>query len=435
MRGAPPDQAMHPAFFIIETHGAMRHRLTTLLSTLILFISLPATASSPLSPDQCQGSAMPYIAPARVAAHPDSLIPVMINHVGRHGARYLSSASQVNKVLDFLNEAEKSGGTLTPLGVELRQLCNRVTSLSVGHWGALDSLGMDEQEGIARRLCEAYPQLVKNSTVEAISSYVPRCIMSMDCFTHEIARCDNSVTIYTSSGRINSPLMRPFDLDSTYIGYVRREPYKDAYKRYFDQLVSTAPAIRFTTAPLSDKKLRDGSFAAYRMLSGLQAMGLEVDLTHYFTIDELNSLWAVHNLDQYLVRTANCYSTAPADIAAALVRDLVSTTDRVIDGTLDARIQLRFGHAETMMPLLSFMRLPGCYYVSDNLATVRDHWRNFHVVPMASNLQLKLFRAPSGNYYVRADLNETPVPLIAGRSDIYIPWNEARTYLLSLLPK
>ena len=135
------------------------------------------------------------------------------------------------------------------------------------------------------------------------------------------------------------------------------------------------------------------------------------------------------------MRTANCYSTAPADIAAALIRDLVSTTDRVIDGTLDARIQLRFGHAETMMPLLSLMRLPGCYYVSDDLAPVRDHWLNFHVVPMASNLQLKLFRAPSGCYYVRADLNETPVPLIAGRPDIYVPWDEARTYLLSLLPK
>ena len=283
----------------------MRQRFKALLGTLILFISLPATASSPLSPEQCQGSAMPYIAPDRVVAHPDSLTPVMINHVGRHGARYLSSASQVNKVLDFLNEAEKSG-VLTPLGEELRDLCNRVTALSIGHWGALDSLGMSEQEGIARRLCQAYPQLVKNSTVEAISSYVPRCIMSMDCFTHEMARCDNTITVYTSSGRINSPLMRPFDLDSTYIGYVRREPYKDAYKRYFDQLVSTAPAIRLTTAPLSDKKLRDGSFAAYRMLSGLQAMGLEVDLTRYFTIDELNSLWAVHNLDLYLVRTANC---------------------------------------------------------------------------------------------------------------------------------
>ncbi len=412
----------------------MQHRFTALLGILILFISLPATASSPLTPDQCQGSAMPYIAPARVVAHPDSLTPVMINHVGRHGARYLSSASQVRKVLDFLSEAEKTG-VLTPLGLELRQLCNRVTSLSIGHWGALDSLGMSEQEGIARRLCEAYPELVSHSTVEAISSYVPRCIMSMDCFTHEMARCDNTVTIYTSSGRINSPLMRPFDLDSTYIGYVRQHPYDEAYKQYFDKLVSTAPALRLTTAPLPDKKLRDGSFATYRMLSGLQAMGLEVDLTRYFTVDELNSLWAVHNLDQYLVRAANCYSTAPADITAALLRDLINTTDRVIDGTLDARIQLRFGHAETMMPLLSLMRIPGCYYISDDLATVRDHWRNFYVVPMASNLQLKLFRAPSGRYYVRADFNETPVPLIAGRTDIYVPWDEARTYLLSLLPQ
>ena len=371
-------------------------RLSIVFTGLIL-LSMQGNAQTNFSFEQCQGSAMPYMAPKHVIAHPDSLTPVMINHVGRHGARYLTSSDKVKKVLGFLDEAEKNG-TLTPLGSELRSLCRKVIDRSAGRWGTLDSLGMAEQEGIAARLCEAYPHLVRNATIEAISSYVPRCIMSMDCFTHEMARQDNSITVYTSSGRINSPLMRPFDIDTTYIDFVRDEPYKKAYTMYCDSIVPSAPALR-----LSDR--------------------------------EINALWSARNLDQYLVRTASRYSSAPADIAAALIRDLISTTDQVIDGRLDARIQLRFGHAETMMPLLSLLRLPGCYYISDNLASVAENWQNFHVVPMASNLQLKLFRATSGRYYVRADFNEVPVPLIDGRNDIYVPWDDARDYLTSIVRK
>ncbi len=66
--------------------------------------------------------------------------------------------------------------------------------------------------------------------------------------------------------------------------------------------------------------------------------------------------------------------------------------------------------------------------------TVGLHWRDFYVVPMASNLQMIVFRAESGKYYVRVDLNEVPVPLIPGRSDIYIPWSTAREYLNRCLP-
>ncbi len=410
----------------------MNRYLSTIFATFIL-LTPSMQAVAPLSPGQCRGSAMPYIAPKHVAAHPDSLTPVMVNHVGRHGARYLTSAEKVGKLLRFLDKAAREG-TLTPLGTELRDLCRRVNAASAGRWGTLDTIGMAEQAGIARRMCEAYPALVRGATVEALSSYVPRCVMSMDYFTHEMTRCDNSVTVYTSSGRINSPLMRPFDLDTAYLDYSRDKPYLPAYKHFYDSLVSTAPAIRLTTAGLDTNTLRSISMDEFAMLAGLDAMGISVDLTRYFTLRELNDIWTVRNLDQYLVRTANCYSTLPAEIAAPLLRDIITTTDRVINGTLDARLQLRFGHAETMMPLLSLMRLPGCYYITDDLATVAAHWQNFHVVPMASNLQLKLFRAPSGRYYVRADLNEVPVPLIAGRPDIYLPWDEARAYILSLLP-
>lgn len=53
---------------------------------------------------------------------------------------------------------------------------------------------------------------------------------------------------------------------------------------------------------------------------------------------------------------------------------------------------------------------------------------------MAANLQLILFRSDTGHYYLRADLNETPTPLIPGTTTLYTPWPTALTYLHSLLP-
>ena len=57
-----------------------------------------------------------------------------------------------------------------------------------------------------------------------------------------------------------------------------------------------------------------------------------------------------------------------------------------------------------------------------------------YVVPMASNLQIILFRAKSGRLYARFDLNEVPVTLIPGDDSVYIPWSTARQYLRRCLP-
>ena len=59
------------------------------------------------SMEQCQGSAIPY--PARTVkdlAYPDSLTPVYINHVGRHGARFLSSSKYTTSLSRILHRAD-----------------------------------------------------------------------------------------------------------------------------------------------------------------------------------------------------------------------------------------------------------------------------------------------------------------------------------------
>lgn len=414
----------------------------TRLPLLLTLIFLTATAAHSADPtntaytrQECQGSAMPYPDPDQIVTYPDSLTPVMINHVGRHGARFPASANHATLLADALKKATEQH-TITPLGKKLLALTERVMNVSAHRWGSLDSLGMAEQRGIASRMYAAYPMLFDSASVTAISSYSPRCIMSMYEFTHQLARLNNNQDIYTASGRTFSPLLRFFDLNDEFRSLIKSPEITDIVTRYADQTLDYKHLHRV----LGDKfSFDDGNqyriaMAEYSFLAGLSAMGLDVDTTPYLTDEEFNALWRVFNLRQYLMRTASTVSPLPAQISAPLLSDIISSTNEFLSGKNTAKVNLRFAHAETLMPLLSLMHLQGCYYLTNYFDTVGLHWKDFHVVPMAANLQLILFQAPSGKYYLRADLNEQPVPLLPNDSAIYVEWSRANEYLQRCLP-
>lgn len=393
----------------------------------------PTATSYPVA--DCLGSAKPYPVPDRLLEHPDSLVPVFVNHVGRHGARFLSSPATAVALNGALQRAD-SAGVLSPLGKELLGVARYVLEISHNRWGALDSLGMAEQRGIASRMFRTYPHLFADGRVRALSSYSPRCVMSMYEFTHQLDRLNNSVEIYTSSGRQNSPLMRPFDTDRDYVEWAKEKVWKAPYDMFFETTAPASPARRLIADAgfLSHKEALDLVWNEYKVLAGLPAMGIEVDFGKYFTLEEMNALWACENLGHYLRRTATTLSDEPAQIASLLLMNLINSAQEVVDGKVDATVQLRFGHAETLMPLLSLMRLKGCYYMTNYFDTVALHWRDFYVVPMASNLQMVLFRSSTGRFYVRTELNEVPVPLLPDSDEIYVPWPAARDYLMRCLP-
>lgn len=387
---------------------------------------------------QCEGSLTPYPSVVPDEEHPDSLVAVFINHVGRHGARYPSSAANCRKLRAALVKAD-SLGTITQTGRDLLRLTDKVIRLSNGQWGALDSLGMAEQAEIATRMTRNYPELFgRDAIVDAISSYSPRAMMSMYCFTHRLDRLNNETTFRTSTGRVNSPLLRPFDTVQAYIDFRDNKEWESTYMEYFEAECPTTAIMRAlgTRFPFDDAAhVRDLAYSEWAVVAGCSAMSVEVDPLVYFSIEEFNALWSCFNLRQYLRYSASTVSTVPAEIAAQLVHDLVSTTDAFINGDTSTTVRLRFGHAETLMPLLSLLRLRGCYYLTNYFDTVAQHWRDFDIVPMAANLQLVLFRSRSGGkYYVRASLNERPVPLLPNSEDVYVPWSVARDYMMRCLP-
>ena len=187
--------------------------------------------------------------PVNPAVYPDSLTPIFINHVGRHGSRYPASAALCTKLRRALFVAD-SLGTITPTGRKLYRLVNEVIAVSNGRWGALDSLGEAEQRAIASRLFINFkPLFQQGKRIDAISSYSPRSMMSMFAFIHQLSRLNNHVYYTTSSGRENSPLVRPFDLDTIFQQYLGSELWAEPYNQYF----ATACPISAITRALGER--------------------------------------------------------------------------------------------------------------------------------------------------------------------------------------
>lgn len=409
-----------------------------LAATALLALTCYADKMPRYTFTQCEGSLTPYVAPTSPAVYPDTLVPVFVNHVGRHGARYPASAANCLTLRKLLERAD-SLGTITAAGRKLAALNNAVIEASNGRWGALDSVGIAEQQGIAERTFAEFIEVFgTQGTVQALSSYSPRSMMSMYAFTHQLDKLNNRLTFTTSTGRINSALMRPFDTDKDYLEFRRSKQWAPAYDAYFAAACPMAPAERILGKDFpfaDDAARRDAAIVEYYVLAGLPAMGFAPALKDYFSADEAQALWSCFNLRQYLQRTASTVTSVPADIAAQLVLNLIETTDAYIASPdLSPKAVLRFGHAETLMPLLSLLHIPGCYYLTNYFDTVAAHWRDFDVVPMAANFRMVLFRAESGRYYVRVDLNEKPVALREGDADLYYPWGELRRFMMNCVP-
>lgn len=410
----------------------------TLFAALFLTMSAADPTATNYNWTECHGTYRPYPVPTVSAAYPDTLTPVMINHVGRHGSRYPSSAKQSTLLRQALVKIDENCG-LNATGKQLLALTDRLVEASSGRWGALSQLGVAEQRGIAARMFQNYRPLFNNGRVNAISSYSPRCIMSMYEFMHQLSRLDNKIDIATLSGRCNSKLLRFFDLSEPFKDFMESDALTKSLNEFSIQNTPVEALAKLSSKPLADlftlEEARAAVQAEFSVLTSFAPLQTSVDPTPFFSLADLNALWGVSNLSHYLKRSASTLSAIPADISAPLLEELVTTFDKFIDNPeAIAPVQLRFGHAETIMPLLALMRLNGCYYLTNYFDTVGLHWRDFYVSPMATNLQLVLFKSKKGNLYLRAQLNEVPVPLMAGTDTMFVPWKQARAYLLHCLP-
>lgn len=373
------------------------------------------------------GSAKPYAVPTTECEIPDSLEVVMVNHVGRHGARYPSGPSHTATIRKYL-----SGRCLTLTGRQLINIADSIDRVTEGRWGALDSIGEAEQAGIAHRMVKRYGAIFADSgvRVKAESSYVTRCVASMYAFLHEVSKIYKDANMTAESGPQFSPLLRFFSINNIY------KHWADSIDT--DGILLSMP--EFTVAERSVDRLLAGGdkgsererlkflMAEYSTLAIQSASGGDGDIWRRFlTAEEMKALWALNDVRQHLLHSASEESIIPSLISRPLLRDILNEFEAYLaDTAATPRVALRFGHAETLMPLLALMDVPGCRYTGPS-KEVPAHWLNYEIVPMAANVQMVMLRSKSGRYYVATLLNERPVVLPG--LGLYAPWRKFREYL------
>ena len=379
-------------------------------------------------------------------AVPDSLKPLFMNYVARHGARYMSSHKKT-ETLEHVIRVAADRGVLTPEGKAFGQLLHKLDSLSAGQWGLLSPTGKAEQRFLGRWLLKQFPELVGKGHISAISSYVPRVVQTMYGLTETILTTDSpekEVSISTSEGEQYDALLRFFESDKTYVDFLDKGEWTPIYSSWLRTNVPFAPAARLFTpeAGLREDILRTLSMHMYSVLQSLRCSDTGVPTTRWMTEDEYRSCWEAENLDKYLRRTWTSVSDEPARAAGPLLMYIIngiddaakSEAERMMNGKDQPRnttAKMLFGHAETLMPLFSLMNLPGCSALVDDIKDVSAKWKDYEIVPMGANMVIVLFRSEAGRgrLYAAVCLNGKWIdPLHDGEK--IVAYGRLRTYWL-----
>lgn len=390
-------------------------RFLTLLS-LSLFLGLQAQDNPTWR--QLDGSMMPIdLHPFEAASLlPDSLELVTVRHVGRHGARFLSSGKKTAGPRKRLMEARREG-KLTPKGEEFLRLLNLMDSIAAGRWGELDALGLEEQTAIGRWLARDY-MADSITDVAAKASYVPRVVMSMYGACHGIVlQKPTEAWIQTSSGTDTNPLLRFFETDSAFLAYKVAPNTKALLEAYSEAVMPEAPAHRLVEG-LSRAEAQKLTGEMRAVVSGFSATGHEIDRSRWFTYEEYLACWKVSNFEHWLIRTATNKSHIPALAATPLLEALAAPVPH--------ETQLFFGHAETLMPLLSLMGMEGCVAPEVKYTDVWRQWRDYEVVPLAACVTFIFAKGPSGKLYTLSLHNGRPVSPAPGVAPL-ASWSELRS--------
>lgn len=410
--------------------------MTRFLILLLSLIPLMGAQAHSLLPRQYEGTMMPYdFSLEEPPSWGDTLQPVYCAYVARHGARYMTAPKKFDKLEPVLRQA-KSEDNLTPAGADLLAAMDSILALSHGKWGQLSEVGVREQEILGNEMTRLFPATgTWDAEVNTLSSFVPRAMMTMYQFNHAMMLVNDKLNVTTGSGHRYSPLVYFFDTDSVYDAYRRDGDWKKLTAKYQAENIPTEPLARVFKRPvkLKEHKAQDLVMDIYAILQSRRAMGLSGPDDSILTAEEYRQCWLLSNLTHYL---RNCVTPLNGNMVPVAVTTLVRSIIEGADSALNRpdgqkRLDGYFGHAETLMPLLSALRIPGCHAMTTDAEALATQWKSENVVPLGANLALFLFQTESGTM-AAVRLNGRNVKPVPGRGYL-VPWKDLSNYWLSLI--
>lgn len=391
---------------------------------------------------------------------PDGYDAFYIDHVGRHGSRYISKSKYEDIAYQTLLIAENKG-QLTHLGKDLLDQISRITQLNKGHYGALTDLGRQNIRLISQRMLNNYPSVFKGQKIEVISSSSPRAKETANIFVEAFHSKYPQINV-TQQQEDQQTLLRFFEYSPAYEEFKQSKKVKNAIKLIENMPDSWEMGYHFLHRIFSDEfiqkyldkgleinenssiKSMDFVIAVYQLYQELLAFSPQllaenhVDLNSFFHEDEKTQFNNIVTVKNYLqIGPAFDANGIQIKIAAPLLWDMLNTADFAIkNNNIDAN--LRFAHAETVSPLATLLEIEGTATVANPIVQYPLVWQADKIIPMMANMQWIFYKSKKVDQpiLVKILLNEQEVHLpVKTEHYPYYYWEDVKQYYLTKLNK
>ena len=375
---------------------------------------------------------------------PKGYEPYYMSHYGRHGSRWLISDGNYSRPIATL-ETAKEMGKLTAKGEEVLETLKAIYKTSTKRLGDLTTVGERQHHGIGKRMTQNFPEIFKKKDVmiDARSTVVTRCILSMIAECEELAAANPTARIHNDvSESLQYYLNQPWE------GIVKEMGRNTGDKEDRDYSIKWTHPERLMKVLFNDQEFVYNNISAgalmrqlFHVACNMQSHDTDLELFSLFTDKEIYDQWRQKNIGWYLDYGPSPVSGGKMPFSQLnLLKNIIETADTV---TM-TQATLRFGHEVCVMPLACLLELDNCGMAVDNLDELDKYWRNYRIFPMGCNIQLIFYRPlpfkPKGKgkglpkpgpVLVKALLNEREAYLpIETNQWPYYNWQDLREYYL-----
>ncbi len=419
----------------------MRKQILTLFLAFGVGMTFAQTAREEIHENirRTASNYLAYIEPTTTLTKaPTGYEPFYLSHYGRHGSRWLIDKTDYTSVIGILKDADKAGA-LTDLGRDVLAKLERFYPTSINRLGELTTVGERQHHGIGKRLTQHFPEIFSgNAQVDARSTVVIRCILSMEAECEELAAFNPKITFRNDvSESFQYYLNQPWDknLSATAKKGRKMSQYYRTKFTHPERLSKTLFSDQSYVETYVD--MNSFMYRLFDVVSNMQSHDTDIDLYNLYTEEECYDQWKIRNIDWYL-------SFGPAPLTDGimpytqrnLLRNVIETADTIVSKSGYNGATMRFGHEVCVMPLACLMELDSCGRQVSDLEHLDQQWVNYRIYPMASNIQLVFYRPKKGkgDILVKALLNEkeTTLPIPTDCAPYY-KWKDLRAYYLKKL--
>ncbi|MFJ1706064.1 histidine-type phosphatase [Kitasatospora sp. NPDC088346] len=370
---------------------------------------------------------------------PAGFTAVLTETASRHGSRALSDSEDGDLLLRLWRRAADEGGLTAPgrdFGPDVQAFLD--ANAAVGY-GQLTGRGRREMAdtaarmerrlpGLFHRIAQDAPNPAGRERIDVVSSGQKRAADSAGAFTGGLVGADPALAPAVLPARTDPGLLyfHKAAANADYRDYVDHDPRlaatlaairdqdrthrtaRRALERVFTPAFVERIAAGEVEAGTDEVRAAQALHALYSAAPGLSDEG-DWHFGRYLGAEEADWFGYLDDAEEFYTKGPGF---AGADItyrmAGVLLDDFFARIEAERAGTGTLGAELRFTHAEEIIPLAALMQLPGSteqarperpYRYADN------PWRGASVSPMGANIQWDLFRK-GDRYLVRMVYDE-----------------------------